>query len=144
MALPAFATIDDLEARVGDVVTPVRAQALLDAASTLVRSYVGRTWVDDDGELHADVPDALREVTLNVVERVLAGPSEGVANERIGDAGIGYFDGATGFRLSDTDKMMLASTMATSGLSSIRVVAPRLAAGVPVPAPWWDDEDDGS
>lgn len=85
MTLPAFASTDDLEARMGPVEDQARAQAALDDASTEIRAFTRRAWVDSD-ELAlptgADAwkGDVLVKVCCSVARRVLENPEGFVAN----------------------------------------------------------------
>lgn len=52
--LPAFASVDDLKARVPGGIEDddqTRAQAVLNGASSLIRAEAGQSWVDEDGAL---------------------------------------------------------------------------------------------
>lgn len=142
MALPAFAAIDDLEARMGSVSDLSRAQAALDDASTLVRAFIGKTWITDEGDLDPDRPDVLLTVTIAVARRAIEGPNAGVRSEALGDATITYDTNATGLFLTDEDRSLLASSFGGFGLTSARVEVPRLAAGVPATTEWWADLED--
>lgn len=77
--MASIATVDDLELWLGeDVSNPVRADAILAAASTLVRTRTGRSWVDADGEPLSDVTaedfDAVKTVVVQVAARVWLNP----------------------------------------------------------------------
>lgn len=85
MALPAFATVDDLAARIpgGIAVDDLsRADAALVDASALVRAEAGKTWVTDN--VLVDVPDAVFAVTIAVARRVMTNP-DGATSENILD-----------------------------------------------------------
>lgn len=82
MSLPAFATIDDLGARLpGGIPTgdEARAQAALDDASALIRSIAGKTWTTD-GALDDDVPDIILTIAVSAARRSFVNPS-GVTQE---------------------------------------------------------------
>lgn len=86
MGLPALATSDALASRLADGIpegAERRAQALLEDASTLVRSTAGLTWVDAEGELIADIPDLARLVVLAAAKRAFENP-KGVRSETAG------------------------------------------------------------
>jgi len=76
--LPALATLNDLEARLG--LEPgelfgaerVRAQAALDDASALVREETRRDWVGVAGEITA--PPSLIRITLGAAQRTYRNP----------------------------------------------------------------------
>lgn len=151
MALPALASTDDLEEYSGLSVDETRAEAILAAASTLVRSYTGRTWVGADSAWEDDVTelqqDLVQMVVVGVADRVYRNPT-GVTQETSGPFSRSVAAWATsGMFLTDEEKELLpvASSSGVSGLSSIRVEAPRLAAGVPRYADWdYDEGDEGS
>lgn len=84
MALPALATVEDLAAWLDESIDPTdpRALAVLRMASARVRSYTGRTWVDDSGDL-TDVPDEVWSVTVQVAARAYTNPS-GIVQETTG------------------------------------------------------------
>ena len=76
MTLPVLVTVDDFAAWVGEDISAgdLRAQAFLVGASARVRSYTGRTWVGDTGELE-DVPDDVATVVKQVAERKWRNPA---------------------------------------------------------------------
>lgn len=80
MALPALADIDDLEEYLGvDIESgapEARAGVLLSQASTLVRSFTGRNWVDSEGQIQADLPDAVSEIATAVAARAWNAPAD--------------------------------------------------------------------
>lgn len=114
------------------VVDNPRAEAILAAASTLVRTFTGRVWVDVDDEPDSDEPsyelefDAAQTVVLIVSQRVYLNPS-GTTQETTGpfSRSVAAWS-AMGLALSDDEKEMLGGGQpdAIPGLSSIRVVAP--------------------
>jgi hypothetical protein len=147
--LPPLASIDDLEVRLtgpigdGDV---ARAEACLADASNTIRSYAGIDWME--GDALGDVPDIIVTVTCRVAKRAFLNP-EGYQQETTGDHTVML----RGDVLDDQDRLDIDSALTDDedpgtvpGLSVVRVVAPRLAAGVPAPVPWWcdDDEETGS
>jgi hypothetical protein len=69
----SVASVHDLAAWLGeDIDNEARAEAILAAASTLVRSRTGRAWVDADGEQLEDVTDNDFELVKTVVVQVAA------------------------------------------------------------------------
>lgn len=87
--LPAFASVSDLEARLGldpDTLTGAdlgRARAALSDASALVRMEARQSWVDDvTGELDSP-PDAIVRVVLGAAMRTYINP-EGLVQETVG------------------------------------------------------------
>lgn len=85
--LPAFARVEDLAARrPGGVLEGdrPRAQAALDDASTLIRTEVGKDWVNetDPTKLAADVPAIFLTVACHAAKRAIDNP-EGVQSEAL-------------------------------------------------------------
>ena len=77
--MASIASVDDLNAWLEvDVTNEERAEAILAAASTLVRSKTGRSWVDADGVQLEDVSDddfeAVKTVVVQVAARVWLNP----------------------------------------------------------------------
>lgn len=90
MSTPPLATLEDLEARLGQPVPAdqeTRALALLDDASALVRAVARRSWIED-GEL-ADVPTAVVGVVANVAARAFRNP-DGVTQDTAGPFTVSY------------------------------------------------------
>lgn len=128
MALPPLAEVSDLAAWIGvtlDDADP-RAGAVLSAASTLVRSYCGQTFVDESGQLVLPVPDAVELVTVQVAARCFQGPTNGAnySQEQTGPflhsqrfAGDGG-----GLYLTKADKLMLADHRAAGEVSGLAVL----------------------
>lgn len=86
--MASVASIDDLNAWLGDEVdNEERAEAILVAASALIRSRTGRAWVDADGVQLDDVTDddfaAVRTVVVQVAARVWLNP-QGITQETAG------------------------------------------------------------
>lgn len=76
--LPLLASVDQLEARMSErleTTDMIRAEALLEDASALIRQEAGEDWVDDNGEL-AEVPDIIVTVTVAVARRALTNPDQ--------------------------------------------------------------------
>lgn len=147
MALPPLASLDDLEAWFSSSVDPARAEAILSAASTLVRSTAGRAWVDAEGEPDDDLTetqiDAAHTVVLMVAARVYTNPN-GVAQQTSGPFSKSVAAwAALGLELTDTEKGMLTvSVSGIPGLSSIRVVAPAAARATHLSEAWWWEDWD--
>lgn len=142
MALPPLASVAELEGWLGITASPVqRAEAILAAASTLVRTHSGRSWVDADGEpeeaLSETQLEAAKTVVLAVTGRVWRNPS-GLTQEVVGpfSRSIAAW-AAMGLELTDSEKQMISVSDGIPGLASIRVVAPALAS-----ASRWADLDD--
>lgn len=74
MAEPAFATVDDLEVRMGHLADVPRAQAAITDASALIHLISNRTWIGAGGVLASDVPDAVKAICCAAARRVLENP----------------------------------------------------------------------
>lgn len=148
MALPALASFDDLETISGLSLDEDRAEAILSAASTLVRSYTGRTWVGADGEWEESATelqqDIISTVVLAVAERVYRNPA-GTTQQATGPFSQSVAAWASyGMVLTDDEKDQLPNPVGSGvrGLSSIRVQAPARAAGAPRATFYSDLEDE--
>lgn len=154
MALPPFATVNDLAAWTGQVIMPAdaaRAEAVLSAASALVRTHTGATWVVD-GEL-SDVPDIVPVVVVQVAGRVWANP-DGLTSVTLDDGTRRWESGTTGLYLTDSEKDMLGGLVTTDASRSVGVLSTTRGEGrgdtiyVPTgpppsgpPFPWYSSED---
>lgn len=114
MGLPSLVTLEKFEAWASSPVSsPRRAMAILSAASTLVRTHTGSSWVDAAGELETGVTElqleAVQTVVLQVADRVYFNPSgetqRSVANY---SASVSAWY-AAGMYLTAEDKQMLPS-----------------------------------
>lgn len=121
MALPALATLDDLETRLGQSVDgPDVGQALwlLEFASDRVRARTGRTWTDDDGAL-LDVPSLATKVTVEMVFRAVTNP-EGVTQDTAGPFTLSFGpEAAQRIYIAREERDDLRSLSARSGLGVI-------------------------
>lgn len=111
MAEQTLATVAELadwigEPIVDDSAEAKRAELCLRAASALVRSESGRTWLDDAGLL-GDVPDNVRMVTLYCASRVFDN-REGQNRWNVDDAGGGWKVEEAGAYLTASEKEMLS------------------------------------
>lgn len=80
MTRPPLASQDDLERLLGaSADDPLRALALLENASAIVRAYAGLTWLNDDETDLEDVPADIPGVVAGMVERATRNPSGTVA-----------------------------------------------------------------
>ena len=120
--LPPLAEASDLAAWVGqDIpVADPRAGAVLSAASALVRSYTGQTWVEADAL--TDVPDIVNAVVVQVAARVWLNPA-GLESVTLDDGTRRWGSRAgSGVVLTDADKDALAGfreTGASTGIGSV-------------------------
>lgn len=82
--LPPLAAVSDLAARVGETIANDDTQAayFLGAASALIRSETGRTWVDDSNEL-SGVPADVTVICVEAAARLWRNP-DGVIQETTG------------------------------------------------------------
>jgi len=90
-----------------------KAVLVVQAASTLVRSHTGRTWVDVDGDLE-EVPTPVHDVVLQVAERVWR-IKPGITQETTGPFGVQYTQGANGLELTPSEKKMLGPYTDSTG-----------------------------
>lgn len=111
--LPAFASVEDLEARMGDV-DDARAQAALDDASAFIRAEAGKDWAIEDA-LDDDVPDVIVAITLKAARRALENP-EGVTKESVGTYSVGYANSSSDVYLSSEERRLIRRAAGKSGL----------------------------
>jgi hypothetical protein len=139
--LPPLASVETLEAWMGASVDPARADAIISAASTLIRSHTGRMWVGADG-VEPGVSDLelaqVRDVCITITERVYRNP-DGTTQQAAGPYSrtVAAWS-ALGLWLTDAEKSRLPGA-GVSGLASVRVVAPPQARATR--AYWWAEED---
>jgi hypothetical protein len=149
MALPAFASIEEFSTWEPVAVSNTeRAEAILAAASTLIRAHTGRVWVDETGP-QADATEVqlatVKNICLTVTSRVYNNPN-GLTDETAGPYSRRVADwAALGLALTDEEAAQLAVTPtggSVPGLWSLKVAAPRSATGTPYfTAEWWEDSD---
>lgn len=110
MAGQPLATVEDLGDWLGESITDPadvkRAELCLRAASALVRSETGRTWLSDDGVLE-DVPESVAMVTLYCASRVYDN-REAQNRWNVDDAGGGWKVDEAGAYLTASEKDILA------------------------------------
>lgn len=115
--LPAFATIDDLDARLPAGVSgpdDARAQAALDDASALIRSQAGRSWVTDD-ELDDDIPDIIRTICVRAALRCFINP-DGVTQEGAGPFNRSFANASSDVYLTAAEKAQVRAAAGKGGL----------------------------
>lgn len=108
-SLLPLADVAALAARAGEQIAhdDAHALAVLGMASSLVRSYVGKTW---ESEL---VPDAAAQVTADVAFRAWSNP-EGLIADAIDDGSRRWSErAAEGFYLTAANRTMLDSLRST-------------------------------
>lgn len=141
MALPAFASIEDLEARMGPMSDPARAQAALDDASALIRAEAGETWVDDDGTLAADVPGVLLTICCKAARRSLANP-DGVTSESIEDYSVSFGNTSPDVYLTKAERAMVRRAAGRNSVGTLATSRGNLeTAAVYHPGDVWPEED---
>lgn len=115
MGLPALATPAALAAWLGAPVDDARAQAVLSAASTLVRARAGENWVDAAGQLEAGIPDGIAQVVVLVAARAWANPTGASSS------GASPFSAAwpVGFALTEAEADMVDAAMETTSFRGI-------------------------
>jgi hypothetical protein len=111
--LPPFASLDDLEQRLGPAADAARAVAALEDASALIRAEAGQTWVTE-GVLDEDTPAILAVVCLAVARRVIENPN-GVASETLGDASVSYENASGDVYLTAGEKRLVRRAAGVSG-----------------------------
>jgi hypothetical protein len=148
MASPLI-TVSDLATWLGVSIAneDPRAEAVIAAASALVRSFTGRTWVD------VPAPDDVKSVAVQVAGRVWTNPPTGVSSQSRGPFSVTYADaGALGMFLSADEKIILGRyKVGRHGLYSIGVTkndaysdtiyVPTAPAPSGYPFPWLTSED---
>jgi hypothetical protein len=117
MALSPLATIDDLAEWLGSTVASLdiaRAEAVLSAVSSLVRSEANRTWENEGA------PEDIRVVTLQASARMYRNP-EGFVQKSIGDVSVSY-GGRSSLILLPEERAIIARHRRTlQGLGTISV-----------------------
>jgi hypothetical protein len=119
MALPPLATIDEFNALIVGDVKPGddtdRANALIAAASSLVRFEAGTNWVDEAGLLTA-VPDVAVTITLAAATRAWYNPAQ-ISSQQLGAASVRYGD--VWLTTKESDRLNLLS--GKRGLTSVEL-----------------------
>lgn len=110
--MASVASVDDLNAWLSEAVSnEERAEAILAAASTLVRTKTGRAWVDANGVQLEDVDDedfeAVRTVVVMVAARVWSNP-RGYSQQTTGPFSYSVAEwSALGLSLTEDELSML-------------------------------------
>lgn len=120
-SLPAFATLEQLAARVA-VTDEDRAQAALDDASVEIRSIAGVSFVVDDvldfGGYPSWAGDALVKVCCAAAVRALTNP-EGAQSETIGSYSHSYANASPDVYLTAGERRLIRRAAGRTGLSTI-------------------------
>jgi len=106
--------VSDLESWTGQTISPddLRADAVLSAATALVRGYAGLAWDDDS------VPDEVHAVVVQIASRIWFNP-QGLTSETIDDYTRRYGESveSAGLALTDSERVILGRYRTTgSGL----------------------------
>lgn len=154
MALPPLAEVSDLAAWVGQDIPDAdpRAGAVLSAASALVRSYAGLTWVDESTGVLGDVPDDVAAVVVQVSARVWMNPSG--ATYRVSGPLAEQFgkERSQGLYLTEAEREVLANyrsspadfgtlSVTTGAVSDPTVYVPTGPPPAGYPFPWYSADD---
>lgn len=122
MTVPALATLEDLEARMGAQADEARALAVLDDASALIRAEAGdEDWLNDDDELE-DVPPLIVMICCKVAQRTLGNPG-GVSMESLGSFSQQYTNASPDVYLTRAERRLIrratnSQTIGSIGLTS--------------------------
>lgn len=116
--LPALATLDQFEARIGrtlsDPAEVARAEALLSDASALVRFESHTDWIDPDTGDPTAVPDVAVTITLASAVRAWYNPAQ-VTSEQLGAAMVRFGD----VWLTSAEADRLSRLSGNAGLQSV-------------------------
>src|SRR5690606_23806216 len=144
MAEQTLASVAELADWIGDPIPEnsadaKRAELCLRAASALVRSEAGRTWLTPDGNLET-VPETVRLVTLYCASRVYDN-REGQNRWNIDDAGGGWKVDEAGAYLTASEKDTLSGFTGRrfGGLGTVSTTRGDLAG----PSTGWVPTQDG-
>lgn len=120
MTLPALAMVSDMEARLGHTIDDanerLRAQALLDDASALIRFEANRTWMDEtvDPSVLGPVPDFVVSLTAQAALRGWFNPA-GIESAQLGAVSVRY----GGAWLTNAERAQLALLNRGQGLQQV-------------------------
>lgn len=121
MTLPAFATVEQLEIRLGQSIEGVlipQAEWLLEFASDRIRARTGRTWTDENDDL-VDVPGLVTKITVEMVYRAVSNP-EGVTQDTAGPFTLSFGpEAAQRLYIAKQEMDDLSSLSGRSGLRTI-------------------------
>lgn len=119
MGLPALATPAALAAWLGAPVDEARAQAVLSAASTLVRARAGENWVDAAGQLEAGIPDGIPQVVVLVAARAWANPT-GTSSTAAAPFSAAW---PVGFALTEAEAEMVDAAMGSTPVRGLGTIS---------------------
>ncbi len=122
MSVPALAELEDLEARMGPLSDPSRAQAALDDASALIRSEADVDWLDDDGVLEA-VPPVIVMICCKAAQRALTNPG-GVSQESLGSFSQQYANASPDVYLTRAERRLVRRETGSQVIGTIQLESP--------------------
>ena len=122
MSEPTLASLSELEARLGSTPDTVRALALLDDASALIRAEANYTWIDADGEPET-VPALIVMVCCKVVERVLSNP-EGLSGEAIGGYSAQFSNLSSDVYLTKQERRLVRKASGVMPIGTLELESP--------------------
>lgn len=131
MGLPAFASFEDLSARIPGGISSsdvARAQAALDDASSEIRAVAGEAWTttNESDQVVLDLPaepdwaaDAIRRICCAVARRAYENP-DGISQESLGSYSASMSNASADIYLTSAEKRTIARIVGgTSGLYTI-------------------------
>lgn len=123
--LPPLASLDRLGAKLGYVPTGAeadRAYAILDAASELIRSVAGKTWVSETTGALESIPRRVRTVCVEAAFRAFGNP-EALSQRSIGDSAKSFDragrEGGEAVYLTRDEERDIKAAAGTSSLVSV-------------------------
>ena len=130
MVMPALASTEDLEARMGQVDDVTQAQARLDDASALIRAEASEVsdeqWLDP-----LEVPQVIVTVCCKVAQRALTNP-EMLASESIESFQAAYREGSGDAYLTRKEARIVRRAAGGSSFGSIGLESPYPPSNQPV------------
>ena len=138
----ALAELDDLEARMGTVSDPPRAQAAIDDASNWIHEATNNAWIADDGTLVDTIPSVALTVCCAVARRILTNP-DGITSESLGPFSQGQSNASSDVYLTKAETRILRRA-AGVGIGSITLESPYplRVSNSDIYVPWVDSESE--
>lgn len=142
---PPFATLAELAERLGTVLDEhaadgQRALAALVDASELIRSEGGKTWLDEHGEVLAELPAIIASITLAVAYRAYTNPS-GTSQSSVGDVSVSYArEGVAGaVYLTRAERRAVRRAAGATPIGTVQLETSYLARATPDAGDeWWE------
>lgn len=127
MTLPALASTDDLADRLGVSLTGVellRAEAVLNDASALIRMKAGVDWVNEAGDALEDVPALVEAIAIAAAHRAFRNP-DGLAQSSVGDISVSYArDGEAAVYLTADERRAVRKAAGRSAVGHLVLATP--------------------